>query len=233
MHSKQGRNSEAMAQDDWSGSIYFVENTEAQMVKKITLALAGLLVLFGVILGSNLYSDSVQAPMDVGAQSSIPCTDSQNLSLAISKFLEIKNDPQPGDVYGEGTPNVSNPPSEFLSLIERENLAAIENPNGSGVLVSVVYFGGKALARNTVYRTGWLVFDEIVYPIDVQASSPFRLLYDGIPEQVRVAAGLPDYSFGMEAFGFSDFASFNSDKLSIYDEFLVEANALCQIPEPL
>lgn len=219
-----------MAEDSFSGESWQEQNAHSARQSKIIIFLVGLLALFLAFLIPSVFSNS-----GVQAESAVvePCSNSQVLLQAVSRFLEIKEEPMLGDVYGEGFPNVSNPPSKFLSLIKTENVAAIENPMGEGVIVSVNYSGGKALHWDTLRKTSWLVLDGVLYPIDVEAATSFRLRYDGFPEKIMARAGLSDTAFGLGYFGFTDFASYNSDRLSIYDEFLAEANALCETPQPL
>ncbi|WP_141990130.1 hypothetical protein [Rhodoglobus vestalii] len=89
-------------------------------------------------------------------------------------------------VYGEGESRTN----RIFELMQRDDLAASKNPKGAGVIVSLVYGGDGAFARDTARRTGWLVLDGVVYPIDVAEAQAVGTLSSGYPDPIEQAAGL-------------------------------------------
>ncbi|WP_206119939.1 hypothetical protein [Cellulomonas sp. HD19AZ1] len=139
--------------------------------------------------------------------------------------LAARDRPAEAPIWGEEGGAGNN----LLDLLTRDDLAAMENPKGRGVLVSVVYAGDGAFARSTAHRTGWLVIDETLYPVNVPAAAAFDLLWDGYPPAVMADAGLQaDDYFDFTAYGLEEFVSYNADTASDYSAFLVAANERCE-----
>lgn len=163
--------------------------------------------------------------------SSVPsCEDSAELVAAVDTVWQAGQNPALASVYGaEGGSRTTN----LFDLLNYDNLAAIENPIGTGILVSVVYAGDDVFARQTAKRTGWLVLDDWLYPVNVEGSAAFGLLWDGYPDDVKVEAGLGEDYFDFESYGISEFVSFNADTTSKLHAFMNEANGLCHPPTGL
>ena len=138
--------------------------------------------------------------------------------------MAARDHPAGAAVWGEEGGRGNN----LLALLMRDDLAAMDNPKGRGVLVSVVYAGDGASARSTARRTGWLVIDDDLYPINVEAAAAFDLLWDGYPPSVMAAAGLADDDyFDFTAYGIDEFVSYNADTAADYYAFLGAANERC------
>jgi len=146
----------------------------------------------------------------------------------VDAIWAARSNPSSANIYGE----VGGGKSNLLEPLKKPNLAAIENPKGSGVIVSVVYAGDGAFASDTAHRSGWLVMDSAIYPIDVEGARAFELLWDGYPEDVRIAAGLGGAHSDFESYGMKEFVSYNADTRANYALFLQEANHLCQAVTP-
>ncbi|WP_402844669.1 hypothetical protein [Microbacterium sp. GXS0129] len=129
-------------------------------------------------------------------------------------------------VFGE----VGGRRNNLFELLDRTDVAAMPNPKGAGVLLSVVYRGDDALARSTAHRTAWLLLDGTIYPVDTDASQAFALLWDGYPDGVKAAAGLGSDYFSLASYGVRDFESWNADSQGRFTTFLNEANGLCTAP---
>jgi hypothetical protein len=154
-----------------------------------------------------------------------PCVESPDLLAATDTFLAAAGAGSTVPVNGAPGGRRSN----LFDHLETSDLAAMTNPLGRGVIVSVVYGNGKAFARDTAQRVGWLILDGSVYPMDVEASQAFGLLWDGVADEVRQAAGVGE-DFGLDAYGLTDFVSFNADSTVRFRSFLDEANRLCATP---
>lgn len=124
--------------------------------------------------------------------------------------------------------------NNLLERLKRSDVAAIANPLGEGVLVSVIYGGDRIYpsGSQTAHRTAWLVLDGTLYPVDVDAAQAFDLRWDGYPEEVKARTGLGEDYFSLDSYGFSDFTSWNSDRGDKFESFLVEATGLCSAPTP-
>jgi uncharacterized lipoprotein YehR (DUF1307 family) len=159
----------------------------------------------------------------------VPCVDQPELTGAVDTLWAAREGQDDVTVFGpEGSGS-----NNLLDLMKRSNLAAMANPNGSGIVVSIVYAGDRVFARSTAHRAGWLVLNQVLYPIDVNAAQTFGVLKDVVPVSVAREAGLGSSSYGMEAYGVEDFVSYNDDTIEGYIAFLNEANQLCAAPTPL
>jgi hypothetical protein len=158
---------------------------------------------------------------------SAPCVDAPELVAAVDTLLAARDSGGIGGVYGEVGAGSNN----LMDQAERTDIAAMHNPRGDGVLLSIVYGGDKVFASSTANRAAWLVLNDTVYPVDVPASQAFGLLWAGYPAEVKQAAGIgPNYFSLDDAFGISDFVSYNADSLDEHELFFVEANELCERP---
>jgi len=158
---------------------------------------------------------------------SAPCVDAPELVAAVDTLLAARDSGGISGVYGE----VGTGSNNLMDQAERTDIAAMHNPRGDGVLLSIVYGGDKVFARSTASRAAWLVLNDTVYPVDVQASQAFGLLWAGYPAEVKQAAGIGSNYFSLDdAFGISDFVSYNADSLDEHELFVVEANELCERP---
>lgn len=155
-----------------------------------------------------------------------PCVDDPELVAAVDTLLAATRADAGIAVYGAPGGRLSN----VVELLERADLAAMRNPLGSGILVSIVQHGGKALARDTAHRTGWLILDGSVYPVDIGAAQAFGLLWDGYPDDVKQTTGLGQNYFGLDDYGVTEFVAYNADSTARFYEFLDDANALCSTP---
>lgn len=181
----------------------------------------------GVLAGcasNSLSPASEQTP----AVTQVPCVDDANLVAAVDTFLGAARRDGTVAVHGETGGRGNN----LLELLERTDLAATPNPNGEGVLVSLVYGGDGAFARSTAHRAAWLSLDGAIYPVDVDAAQAFSLLWAGYPDDIKSRAGLGQDYFGLDAYGLSDFVAWNADTTADFSAFLVEANSLCFQPTP-
>lgn len=153
-----------------------------------------------------------------------PCVEPPELEEAVDAVAKAAVFPQGATVYGEEGGRANN----LREHLEREALAAMVNPKGEGVIVSTVYAGSGAGFRSTAKRTGWLVLDDALYPINVEAAAAFGLLWDGYPPNVMTRAGLaPDDYFGFDSYGIDEFVAYNDDTRSEYRDFVVAANQRC------
>lgn len=166
---------------------------------------------------------STSANIENPVTSNSPCVESPELSAAVETVYSAKTPGVKLTVYGETGGGSNN----FIELLEKSDLAAMKNPNGNGVLVTLVYASGPALARSTAMRTGWLVLSGKLYPINVPAAQAFSLLWDGYPEDIMKSAGIESNYFGLDSYGLEEIVAFNSDTYSEFDAFLAEANQLC------
>ena len=168
------------------------------------------------------------AQSSVETPAATPCIDSPELVSAVDTVWSARLGQTDASVYGDPGGRTNN----LMGLLKRGELAAMRNPKGAGVVISVVYAGDGVFARDTAHRAGWLVLDGAIYPIDVDAAQAFGLLLDGYPEPVTQSAGLDDKHFGMDSYGMEDFVAYNADNIADYSTFLNEANELCDAPAP-
>jgi hypothetical protein len=117
-----------------------------------------------------------------------------------------------------------------MELLELSDLAVMQNPKGEGVLITLVYPSGPALARKTATRAGWLLLDEVLYPANVDGAQAFSLLWDGYPDDVKKRAGIESNYYSLNSYGFDEIVAYNSDTYWKLDEFVNEANELCSTP---
>lgn len=185
-------------------------------IKKLGLFLATVIVLSGCASQAPS-EDSVEPKPTV-------CVNAPELTGAISTFWAVQENPGNGKVYGEAGARLNN----ILDLLRKSDLAALTNPRGDGVIVSMIYAGEGVLARATARRAGWLALNEVIYPINIDASAAFGLLWDGYPDDVKIAAGLGEDYFGFDSYGIADFVAYNSDEGYLYNSFAGEANGLCE-----
>ncbi len=102
---------------------------------------------------------------------------------------------QSGKVYGEDDPYDRGEPI-------LDHLWTRPNPNGEGVIVSAVK-DVEAVGLDSVTqsrrRAVWLVLDDTIYPLNVDASQSHGLLSSGLPAEVAQRAGLPEHAVDTEA----------------------------------
>lgn len=188
----------------------------------------GKIVKLGFLLGTLAFlaGCSSQSPVDRSVEPTpTVCVNSPALTDAVSIFWEIKENPIKGKIYGETGGRQNN----ILELLEKSDLAAIQNPRGHGIIVSLIYAGDGAFARATAHRAGWLVLNGVVYPINVDGSAAFGLLWDGYPDDVKIEAGLGEDYFGFDSYGIQDFVAYNTDEGYLFNQFANEANGLCEL----
>jgi hypothetical protein len=149
------------------------------------------------------------------------CIDDPLLIAAVSKVWKTIQNPKEGRVYGEPNGRLN----DLRRIIELSDLDAIQNPNGEGSIVSFIYGGGVG-SRIEAWRTGWLLLDNVLYPINVEAAQAVGLLMDGYPADVELRAGIVDYPFGFEAFEMD--RAFSRNIGARYEEFAKQANSLCE-----
>lgn len=102
-------------------------------------------------------------------------------------------------VYGPPDPYRRRPEAFLQHLWSRPNKL------GEGVLVTATVDGKNDMANRTRNRAGWLVLDEKIYPLNVDAAQAFGRLYDSPKGAERKRLGLPTDYFTMEsAFGIED-----------------------------
>lgn len=148
------------------------------------------------------------------------CVDDPLLAEAVSKVWKTIQNPKEGKVHGEPNGGLNN----LRQIVKLSDLDAIKNPKGEGIIVSTIY-GGGAGSRIEAWRTGWLLLDYVLYPINVDAAQAFGLLKDVYPAGVELRAGIVDYPFGFKAFEMDESYSRNIGRR--YEEFRKEANSLC------
>lgn len=155
------------------------------------------------------------------------CVEDPELEAAVDIVMKAAAAPSRAPVYGE----VDGRSNNLTEHLGRDALAAMMNPKGEGVLISTVYAGSNAFARSTAHRTGWLVLDETLYPINVPGAEAFGLRWDGYPPDVMTRAGHTgtDY-FTFESYGIDEFVSYNADTTADLDAFVVAANQRCGKP---
>lgn len=151
-----------------------------------------------------------------------PCTAPQELTDAVALVMKAGTGDTSIRVYGEpgGSTN------KTFTKAKTSDFAAELNPKGDGVLVTLVYESGPDFARSTVTRTGWLVLDGAIYPVDPTAAQAFGLLDNGYPAAVEQAAGISSGT-DLDAFGVDDFDAYNADTVGQMRAFVDEANDLC------
>lgn len=196
---------------------------------RLTRVLTALL-LVTVSTTASACSSTTSNALTTSSPTPTPCVDDPRLVAAVDVIWAAKLNPGATNVYGQAGGGTSN---NLLELVKYRNLAAIENPKGDGVVVSVVAGGGKAFARDTVNRTGWLVMDGSIYPIDANAAQAFGLRWNGYPTSVQDRAGLASDYFDFDSYGISDFVAYNADTTAKLSAFMVEANGLCETPTGL
>jgi hypothetical protein len=185
--------------------------------------------MIGVVLVASGCTASPSAPATVAASPTRqPCSDAPELVAAVDLILSAGGEDRAVSVYGDAGGRTNN----LMELARRSNFAAMGNPKGEGVIVSLVYAGDGANARDTAHRAGWLILDGAIYPIDVDAAQAFGLLWSGYPEAVKRSAGLGSDYFGMSGYGLDDFIAYNADTASEFERFVGAANELCESPTP-
>jgi hypothetical protein len=154
--------------------------------------------------------------------SQVTCSDPQVLVDAISTFWRIKENPTSHGIYGAPGAGGNN----LLSQMRQSNLAATFNPRGNGVLITVIHSEGTWSLR----RSGWLLLDGVLYPIDTDGANAFKRLYNGFPAGVRNRAGISSDLLGAETFGIEGFLTYNQGEVAKYDAFISGATSLCHQP---
>ena len=115
-------------------------------------------------------------------------------------------------------------------FFEESDLAAMQNPRGEGVIVTVTHAGDRVLAENSVRRTGWLVLDGILYPLERDAASAFGLDYIPLPENVFQRAGFDSGYEDLNDLGLRESLTYNSEERISVKWFMQDANQLCTTP---
>lgn len=187
------------------------------------ISIAGILTL----TGCSAPESPVGAPEPLKTTATpTPCVDDPELVAAVDAFMDAA---QGGStrVWGlEGNGHSNN----LLEELVRSDVAAMRNPAGEGTILSVAYGSGKAGFRDTVSRAAWLYLDGVIYPMGFVAHATFRLIDDGVPPDVEVAAGFYLRGSVLTDLGIYEIVAYNADTKHEVREFLDRASDLCELP---
>jgi hypothetical protein len=184
------------------------------------MALAVTMMTAVVLVGCAATSSAIPP---VAPPISTPCVDPPELTSAVNTLLAASEVGSTVTVYGES----GGRRNDMFQQFPRTEFAAMRNPKGAGILVTLVYGGGDVYARHSAHRAGWLLQNGTIYPTDVDAAQAFGLLLNGYPDDVKQSAGLGQNYFGLKAYGVDDFITYNSDTYQKYSAFVKAANQLC------
>jgi len=184
--------------------------------------LAATAIIAAILSGCATTSPPVQGTT---TPTGAPCTERPELLAAIDTLFAAQGGGNEGAVYGQAGGRQNN----LVTRAKPSDVAAMMNPKGDGVLLSIVTAGDGAFAADTAHRSAWLILGGIIYPVNVDAAQAFGLLWDGYPDEVKRAAGLgTNYVSLEESYGVRDFISYNSDTFGDYEDFVAEANERCE-----
>lgn len=109
------------------------------------------------------------------------------------------------NVYGEDDPY-----DRVISILE--HLWTRQNPSGEGVVVTAVRDGdggGLNTASRKRHRAVWLVLDDRIYPLNVEAAGTHGVLSSGLPPEIAQRSGLSENAIDTESeVGVEEFISF-------------------------
>ena len=168
------------------------------------------LILASVVLASGACSSAESEPTkDQGliameawraSQSAQECPDVPQDKSALDLVRSTQEAGDSGHVYGEDDPY-----DRVTPILD--HLWSRPNPRGDGVIITATRNGdgNDNTAIQSRSRAVWLVLNDKIYPLNVEASQAYGLLSSGLPSDIAGQSGLPQHGINTERdLGISD-----------------------------